>query len=338
MMVPDGTARKAREAMAGFCRVCPVCDGRACAGEVPGMGGAGRGLSFAANLEALGRWRLNMRTLHNASDPDTSITLFGEKLAFPILPAPIGGASFNMSSTVAEGEYIRRVLQGAADGGTIGCSGDGEEEKIHRESCRAISETGKGIPFIKPWKLEEVWAKGTLARDAGAKVMGIDVDAAGLITLRKMGKPVYPRGKQEMEELIKGAPLPVIVKGIMCPDEASLAVEAGAAAIVVSNHGGRVLEGCPGTAEVVQEIVQAVRGRIPVLADGGVRSGMDAFRMLALGADAVLVGRPVAIAAMGGGSSAVKELLENLGRELYRTMIMTGCADLDSITMDCIRA
>ena len=112
----------------------------------------------------------------------------------------------------------------------------------------------------------------------------------------------------------------------MCVEDALAAREAGAAAIVVSNHGGRVLDHTPGTAEVLPEIARAVRHDLVVLADGGVRRGVDVVKMLALGAHAVLVGRPLAIGAMGGGAEGVRLTLEQIRNELKVAMILTGCA------------
>ena len=111
----------AKERMKGFCRVCPVCDGRACAGEVPGMGGLGTGSAFAANLQSLAAVRFNMRLVHDVTDPDTRCEFLGHSLALPLLAAPIGGVSFNMGGKVSEEDYISAVLGGCADAGILGC-------------------------------------------------------------------------------------------------------------------------------------------------------------------------------------------------------------------------
>ena len=145
----------------------------------------------------------------------------------------------------------------------------------------------------------------------GSPILGVDVDAAGLITLRKMGRPVMPMSVTELETVVRyvhDMGRKFIVKGIMTPDDAHRAIDAGCDAIVVSNHGGRVLDHCPGTATVLPAIADAVRGKITILADGAVRDGVDVLKMLALGADAVLVGRPLCIAAIGGGVEGVAAL------------------------------
>jgi hypothetical protein len=319
--------RNARERMAGFCRVCPVCDGRACAGEVPGMGGIGTGAAFRANLDALAAWRLNMRLIHGAAAPATDIDLLGQRLSLPVLAAPIGGVSFNMGGAISEEEYIRAVLQGCRRAGTLGCTGDGAPDFIHQSGLAAIAELdGAGIPFIKPWESDELFDKFDRAAASGAPMLGIDIDAAGLITLRLMGRPVGPKAPPQLAAIIRRSPLPVILKGIMTADEARLAVDLGARGIVVSNHGGRVLDSAPGVAEVLPEVASAVKGQIAILADGGVRSGGDVLKCLALGAEAVLIGRPFSVAAHGGGAPAVVHYLESLRAELLQAMILTGCA------------
>lgn len=326
---------KAREMMKGFCRVCKVCDGRACAGEVPGMGGLGTGTSFKANLEALEGYRLNMRLLHGAAEPDTSVSLLGYDLSMPVLAAPIGGVSFNMGGGVSEEDYADAVVSGCAQAGVVGCTGDGVPPVIHESGFAAIAGNGgRGIPFIKPWEGAELDEKLEKARATGCTVFGMDVDAAGLITLRQMGRPVAPKPAAELKKIIDkvhswGAKF--ILKGIMTPDEAELAAEVGADAIVVSNHGGRVLDHTPGTAEVLPEIAEQVHGRIAILVDGGVRTGADVLKMLALGADGVLIGRPVSVAAVGGLTEGVAKYFETLRAQLSGAMVLTGCKDIASI-------
>ena len=117
----------------------------------------------------------------------------------------------------------------------------------------------------------------------------------------------------------------------MAEEDAEAAGEAGVDASVVSNHGGRVMDDMPGTARVLPAIARAVGDRIPVLADGGIRTGMDAFKMMALGARGVLVGRPAAIAAVGGETPAVKHLFMRYAREFAKTMNLCGLSDIEGI-------
>ena len=121
------------------------------------------------------------------------------------------------------------------------------------------------------------------AKDIGAAAVGMDVDGAGLVTMALMGQPVGPKNKEELIEIISSVDMPFILKGIMTLEEAKLAYEVGASAIVVSNHGGRVLDSTPGVADVLPDIAKEMKGKITIFADGGVRRGVDVLKYLALG-------------------------------------------------------
>ncbi|MDR3543436.1 MAG: alpha-hydroxy-acid oxidizing protein [Desulfosporosinus sp.] len=325
----------AREKLKGFCRVCPECNGKACAGEVPGMGGLGTADSFKSNVEALAAFRLNMRTLHGAKNPSTTYKLFGKELSTPILGAPITGNVYNMGGALNEEEWAEAIIQGCLSVGTLGCTGDGADPAMYKSGVDALVRAqGQGIPFIKPREQEDIFNYLRRAEEAGVLAVGMDIDGAGLVTMALKGQPVGPKTKDEMKAIISGTSLPFIIKGIMTVDEAEIAIEVGAAAIVVSNHGGRVLDHTPGTAENLSEIAATVHGRIPVLVDGGVRSGTDVLKMLALGADAVLIGRPFIIAAYGGGAEGISLAINTMTNELKQAMILTGCATLEDINMD----
>ena len=322
----------ARERFKGTCRVCRVCDGRACAGEMPGMGGTGTGSSFIANVEALAAVRLNLRTIHEAAEPDISFELFGYTLSMPILAAPVAGMRLNMGNAMPEADFVMAMIGGSKEAGSVGMTGDGPGPVIYSTGVDVIrANNGRGIPIIKPRLAEEIVTRIRQAEEAGAWAVGVDVDAAGIIGMVRAGEPVGPKTVGAWREIITATDLPFILKGIMTVEDAEASAEAGAAAIVVSNHGGRVLDHTPGTADVLPEIAEAVRGDVFVLADGGVRSGGDVLKMLALGANAVLVGRPLAIAAVGGGAEGVAAVLDQYADQLRSAMILTGCASLGEI-------
>lgn len=322
----------ARERFQGACRVCRVCDGRACAGEMPGMGGIGTGSSFIANVEALASIKLNLRTIHNATEPDIRLELFGYQLSMPILTAPVAGVHLNMGDAMPEADFVMAMIGGSNAAGSVGMTGDGPGPLIYNTGLDVIrANGGRGIPIIKPRPAEEILARIRQAEEVGAWAVGVDVDAAGIIGMVRAGEPVGPKTVEAWREIIAATSLPFILKGIMTVEDARAAVEAGAAAIVVSNHGGRVLDHTPGTAAVLPQIAEAVRGDVFILADGGVRSGVDVLKMLALGAHAVLVGRPLAIAAVGGGTEGVSMVLNQYADQLRSAMILTGCASLDEM-------
>lgn len=322
----------AREQLKGFCRVCPVCDGRACAGEVPGMGGVGTAGAFKANMDALARVKLNLRTIHAVKEPDMRLTLWGRTLAMPILVAPITGSSYNMGGKMTEEDFIAEMVAGALQAGTLCMTGDGADPTMFGSGIKAgKANNGASIAIIKPRTQDMIRNHLRTAEEAGLLATGMDVDGAGLVTMAMKGQPVGPKTPAELHEVIAATRLPFIVKGVMTVDEAEAAVAAGAAAIVVSNHGGRVLDFTPGAAEVLPAIAARVKGKAIIFADGGVRSGADVLKLLALGADAVLVGRPMVVAAFGGGREGVALVLNQLKNELLQAMLLTGTADVKQV-------
>lgn len=327
----------AREKLKGYCRVCRECNGRACAGEMPGMGGVGTGSAFENNYDALAALRINLRTLHSAKEPNTQTSMFGHVLSAPILAAPMTGISMNAGGIMSEQEWSEAVVQGSLKAGMLAMVGDGPNPQMFASGLEAIKKAGgQGIPFIKPRNNEEVFRYIAMAEEAGAQAIGMDVDAAGIIPMTLAGQPVGPKTKDDLKKIISRTSLPFIVKGVMTSDEAEIAAEAGAAAVVVSNHGGRVLDYTPGTAEVLQEIAASVKDRVTILVDGGVRTGIDVLKMMALGADGVLVGRPLLMAAAGAGEEGISLVLETMAKELKQAMILTGCAKLEDINLDII--
>jgi len=322
----------ARQKLKGFCRVCPVCDGRACAGEVPGMGGLGTAASFRANVESLARIRLQMRTIHPVKEPKLSLSLWGRTLTMPILVAPMTGSSYNMGGALSEEEFATEIVTGALQAGVIAMTGDGADPAMFGSGLAAGRlNKASTIAIIKPRQQEAIIRYLREAEAADVLAAGMDVDGAGLVTMAMKGQPVGPKTFEELREVIAATRLPFIVKGVMTVDEAEAAVRAKAAAIVVSNHGGRVLDSVPGTAEVLPLIADRVKGRTTIFVDGGVRGGADVLKLLALGADAVLIGRPMVIAAYGGGREGVALALNQLKNELLQAMLLTGTADVSQV-------
>ena len=194
-----------------------------------------------------------------------------------------------------------------------------------------------GIPTVKPWNLDTIKEKMALCKEAGCFAIAMDIDAAGLPFLKNLDPPAGSKTTEELREIAEIAQVPFIIKGIMTVKGALKAKEAGASAIIVSNHGGRVLDQCPATAEVLENIANALKGSgVKILVDGGIRSGTDVFKALALGADGVLICRPFVTAVYGGAQEGVRAYIDKIGTELADTMAMCGVHDLDSITRDMI--
>lgn len=322
----------AKENLNGSCRVCKSCNGIVCAGEVPGMGGKGSGASFIENFRSLNDIKINMRVIHNVSNPDTSISLFGKSMSCPVFAAPVTGTTLNMGGKISEKEYITPVVQGCIEKGIYAMVGDTAVDSFLIDNLEVLSQNdGNGIVFIKPWENKDIKKKIKLAEKSGAFAVGVDIDACGLVTLSMHGKTVVPKTVEDIKELKASTELPFILKGIMTEEDALMALEAGVDAIVVSNHGGRVLDCTPGVAEVLPKIAKSVKGKITILADGGVRTGVDVLKMIGLGADAVLIGRPFVTASFGGAKDGVETYINKIKSELEATMILTDCQNIKDI-------
>ena len=170
-----------------------------------------------------------------------------------------------------------------------------------------------------------------MVKESDPLAIAMDIDAAGLPFLKNLTPPAGSKTVDELKEIAALAQKPFILKGIMTVAGAKKALEAGARGIVVSNHGGRVLDQCPATAEVLPAIADAVGGQMTVFVDGGIRTGMDVFKALALGADAVLIGRPFVNMVYGGGAEGVQVYVSKLKAELEDTMAMCGAHSIADI-------
>ena len=321
----------------GPCKVCPVCDGKACKNTVPGPGAKGVGDTAIRNYQKWQEIRVNMDTICENRPIDTSFELFGETYKYPIFAGPVGAMKMHYGDKYDDLEYNEILVQACADAGIAAFTGDGLNEQVVKAAARAIGKAGgKGIPTIKPWSLPLIKEKMELVKAAGAKVIAMDIDAAGLPFLKNMEPPAGSKTVEELKEIITYADMPFIVKGIMTVKGAVKAMEAGASGIIVSNHGGRVLDQTPATAEVLEQIALAVGGKMKIFVDGGIRSGVDIFKALALGADAVVVARPYVTAVYGGGAEGVGVYTEKLGSELEDTMAMCGAHSLSEIGKDMV--
>ena len=328
----------ARQYSGPNCKACPVCDGRACGNKIPGPGAKGLGDTAMLNYESWKRIRLNMDTLLPDSSADTSQSLFGRTFAYPFFAGPVGAIRLHYGDKYDDIEYNRILVSACAASGIAAFTGDGTNAVVMEAACDAIKEAGGcGIPTVKPWDQDTLAEKMALVHASGAFAAAMDVDAAGLPFLRGLTPPAGRKSKEELASIIKDAGVPFIVKGIMTPRAAEKAAEAGAAAIVVSNHGGRVLDQCPPTAEVLPEIAREVRGDVKILVDGGIRTGTDVFKAIALGADACVIARPFVLAVLGGEEEGVRVYIEKIASELRDAMFMCGADKLKDISPEMIR-
>ena len=328
----------ARGRVGKVCKACPECNGRACGNKMPGPGAKGIGDTAIRNYNKWKEIRVQMDTLVKKRPIDTSLSLFGKTFRYPFFAGPVGAVNLHYGDSLNDVSYNDILVSACAEFGIAAFTGDGTDSNVMVAATRAIKNAkGFGIPTVKPWNIETIREKMALVHDADPFAVAMDIDAAGLPFLQNLNPPAGSKSVEELKAIREAAGVPFIVKGIMTVKGALKAKEAGAAAIVVSNHGGRVLDQCPATAEVLEEIAEAVGGSMKILVDGGIRSGTDVFKALALGADAVIIARPFVTAVYGGGREGVESYINKIGAELKDTMAMCGVTSLDEITRDCVR-
>lgn len=319
-----------------YCKACPVCNGLACGNSMPGPGCKAPGNAAARNYAKWQELCVNMDTLCENRSVDISFSMFGHAFSAPVFIAPLGAVNMHYGDKYDDIAYNKLLVPACQEYGIAAFTGDGVDPAIMKSAADDMAACGgMGVPTIKPWNKEFVFEKLDYLKAKGnIFACAMDVDGAGLPFLKAMNPNAGSKSVPELREIIEYAGMPFIVKGIMTPRGAEKAAEAGAAAIVVSNHGGRVQGGVPSTAEVLPGIVDAVGGRLTILVDGGIRSGLDVFRALALGADAVLIGRPVVPFIYAAGKDGLYAYLDKLLAELKDTMTMCGTPTLGDIGRD----
>ena len=328
----------ARTCIGAYCKACTVCNGVVCKNTIPGPGAKGVGDTAIRNYQKWQDIRVNMDTLCENKPVNTTLELFGQTFKYPFFAAPVGAVNMHYSDKYTDTTYNDILVSACKENGIAAFTGDGVDPKVMEGATAAIAKAGGcGVPTIKPWNLDTIQEKLALVKKAGAFAVAMDVDAAGLPFLKNMTPPAGSKSIEELRRISELAGIPFIVKGVMTIKSALKAKDAGAAAIVVSNHGGRVLDQCPSTAEVLPEIAAAIGSDLKILVDGGIRSGTDIFKALALGADGVLICRPFVTAVYGAEAEGVKLYIDKLGEELKDTMAMCGAFSLKEITKDMVR-
>ena len=323
---------KARDCVGPYCKSCPVCNGLACKNTIPGPGAKGIGTGFIRNYQKWQELCVNMDTICENKPVDTSFDFFGRKVALPVFAAPLGALTLHYGDKYSDLAYNEILVPACAENGIADFTGDGTNPTLMQGAAQVLAKNGGcGVPTIKPWNMETIKEKLDLVKAADPFAIAMDIDGAGLPFLKNMTPPAGSKTVEELQQIVAWAEKPFILKGIMTVAGAQKALEAGAKGIVVSNHGGRVLDQCPSSAEVLPSIADAVGSKMTILVDGGIRSGMDVFKALALGADGVLIGRPFINMIYGAGAEGVKVYVEKLKAELEDTMAMCGAHSLADI-------
>lgn len=288
------------------------------------MGAAESESTKQRNRAALDRLLLRQRIFHDVTDPDPSTELFGRRLPTPVMIGPVG--SFRTIRRNGEHE----VAEGGSVSGTMVFISGATQSTVD-QWAEGISAPLVYMAYLSKGR-EKVLASVRRADELGYAAVGLTMDTLQSTKLRDRiplssdGKPrtVHPSSPEDIGWMKKQVSIPVVVKGIINPDDARLAVDAGADCLVVSNHGGRIVDFSRAAIEALPEVVDAVAGRVPVLLDSGVRRGSDVLKALALGAKGVLLGRPICWGLGAAGSLGVDRVLNILRDELKRVMILTG--------------
>ena len=329
---------RSRDQIGPYCKSCKICNGMACKNTVPGPGAKGLGTGFIRNYQKWQELCVNMDTICENGPADTTFDFFDHQLTIPVMAGPVGAMQLHYGDKYDDLTYNDLLVTACAKAGILAFTGDGTNPAVMEAAVNAIGENrGAGVTTIKPWNQELVMQKMDMAKKSGAWAIAMDIDGAGLPFLKNLTPPAGSKTVEQLKEIADYAGVPFILKGIMTVKGAEKAVKAGAKAIVVSNHGGRVLDQCPATAEVLPEIVDAVGKDVMVLVDGGIRTGMDVFKALALGAKGVLIARPFVNMVYGGGLEGPAVLVEKLKAELADTMLMCGAHSLAEIDRSMVR-
>lgn len=320
------------------CLVCPICNGKACSSKMPGPGAKGTGIVSFKNYDAWQKIEIIMDVIHQNSEIDTSIELFGKHFKYPFFAGPVGAVTLHYSDKYNDITYNNVLVKACAENGIAAFTGDGANPDVMKGAAEALKLVdGCGIPTIKPWNPLVVKEKYELIKSANPFAIAMDVDGSGLPFLKGLNPPAGFKSTEDLKEITSMIDVPFIVKGIMSVKGALKALEAGAQGIVVSNHGGRVLDQCSATATVLPEIAKAVGSKMKIFVDGGIRTGNDVFKAIALGADAVIIARPFVTAVYGGAEEGVACYIQKIAEELKDTMLMTGANNISEISSEMIR-
>ncbi len=324
-------------------------------------GGADDELTLRDNVAAFSRWQLRPRVLVDVSEVTTATTVLGREVSMPVLVAP---TAFQRLAH-ADGEAA--TARAAAGAGTVMCQ---STLSSVTPGELATSAPGARLWFQLYWSRDRGFTAELLASvvEAGFEAIAFTVDVpavgrrerdlrAAFELPQGLGLPNLPGSLarqdfhaalseiadttltwRDLEWLRETCPLPVVLKGILSAEDALLAAEHGAAGVIVSNHGGRQLDGVAASLDALPEVADAVGERVEVLVDGGVRRGTDVVKALALGARAVLVGRPVIWGLAVGGESGAQEMLELLQRQLALGLTLLGCRSPGEVTRAHVKA
>ena len=325
-------------------------------------GGAGDELTLRENVAAFARWHVRPRVLVDVGETSTETTVLGTPVSMPLLVAPTA------YHRLAHPDGEAATARAAAAAGTIMC--------LSTFATATPAEVAAAAPGAPRWFQLYVFRDRGLTRsliqqaaENDFRAIAVTIDApvlgrrerdlrtgfhvpaeitvpsvaaaagewSGATPLEVLSWLDPTLSWRDLEQIASDSPLPVLAKGIQGSEDALLAAEHGAAGIVVSNHGGRQLDGVPATLDILPEVVEAVDGRLEVLLDGGIRRGTDVVKALALGARAVLSGRAVLWGLAAGGEDGARRVLELLGDEIQNALALLGCPSPGDVSREHVR-
>lgn len=266
----------------------------------------------------------------DAVKPSTTFELFGKTFATPVMTAALS----HLHNTCPDG--MTKMALGASQAGAVVWSGMGSKDELE-----SMTATGAHvIKIIKPYEdRDSIREKIRHAEACGALAVGIDIDHAfdrthGYDVIE--GMPMFPMTQREVAEFVKYTSLPFVIKGVLSRQDARKCLDAGVQGMVISHHNGRLDCSVP-PLMILPEIVEETQGRVPLFVDCSIQTGLDVFKALALGATACSVGRPLMGKLKEKGSDGVREVIEEMTRDLAYTMAMTCTKDLHSIDPSIVR-
>jgi isopentenyl diphosphate isomerase/L-lactate dehydrogenase-like FMN-dependent dehydrogenase len=310
-------------------------------------GGAGDETTLRENRAAFDRWKLRPRVLVDVGSVDTRTTVLGTEIASPVLVAPVAlqklahpdGEAATARAAAKAGTIMALSTSASMRPGAVAEAAPGGARwfQVYVFNDRAVTQA----------LIDEACAHGysalvltvdapILGRREGAVRVGFEIPDEIVVAGDIFGD-LDARVSWADLEWLAGHGLPVVLKGVVTAADAALAVEHGAGAVVVSNHGGRQLDGVAATIDSLEEVVEAIDGRIEVLLDSGVRRGVDVLRALALGARATLIGRPVVYGLAAAGEAGVAAVLELFQHEIELGLKLLGCRSLGDVTRDHVK-
>jgi 4-hydroxymandelate oxidase len=322
-------------------------------------GGADDEVTLADNIAAWRRLRLRPRMLRDVTAIDASVSVLGERIAAPLIAAPTGRHKLfhpDGERATARGAAAAGVPYVMATNSTVTMEDAAAERtsapqwfQLYLPPDRSITEglvdraAAAGFRAVVLTVDQPVY--GASPRAARAPLAASDMRAVNLPGQplaahgyggAHSGSVTYPATFDDLAWLVQRSPLPILVKGILRGDDAARCVELGAKGVIVSNHGGRHLDAAVATADALPEVAAALGGKAEVYVDGGIRRGTDIVKAIALGARAVLIGRPAVWGLALGGADGVRDVFAHLRGELMRTMALCGVAKVGEITRDLV--